>query len=967
MPYYFQMFKKRDLYVQTNVRAKLDSNGVPLQFDTDQKPIFSFFPAANGILEYPTRQTYIPICQYNAPTKTYVTPISSITKFMVDNHVLQTGLSAFITKGRATSGARITNVQLNAAAYIDSYDNNTRVFTFTNAYSAVLSAIGTGENFALRFSDYFIPTPFYVVVKKRDTTNGNITATQDFIGQSYGSPAQYQNFDITTFQVDRDLWGASYTSVNPLTSRAYTTSLTGTVTLNGIKAPSQSPFVSSRWNVSNGYLGLTKQAKRNKLYITAYNSSTKTYTLSSVYPFTAGNSYDTSFFYNGLSTTVYHNNRQKQIVVGGINTTLKTFSASREVWGSSYTVPTSAIRRNYVLDLTIPVVDSTSGDWHMFKGNRMQELALSTIYCDTVNRCLCAQSTQLIRDTGALSGYSKPFNLIADTKSYRLRYRTPASGGLPARWINDKKTAFTEYSVNIATLTSTIINTANYTLTANYDASVARDNYYTQVTFAGQTKTAAITTYPVSHNIYSANNTLLQVTQLYPLTTNVPFSYTEQGFINNYNALSSLSFVSVSGGGSGGIYNGVYYPTSNIVNGKRVYKNYYSSVLFFDSSNWAIRPTINYDTDTLYYAPEAALAYPWQSAAWVLSTGDAPAPVVTELRSTYGSKTSQTTNTTYVLDAGRGMIYAYNKYGNQSSFINIRDFTYNGILDPYLEFYDICATSTGRADDTDYIAVSLKYKDTFDPSLSYYDVQVFVASSTIAGVKLFSLDSSTLPHLASQTNANRDTAMFISSNGHAANNGKPNLAMLYIARANNTYYSGCTGVIDIISLNNSAYLSCIYLNNSYFKTKYPALTNYKFGAAIAASQNSFFYTISSPTDNTKNIVEYCQITGNTINAQYRFAPTSILSSSENNFGKYLNAYGTLNNNPYNDLSIGYVTDTDRLLVGGDTNMNVYEKYFSSFLPLSSVAAKNTKCLAYYTNVIGYSGNRVNFYALSTVC
>jgi len=963
MPYYFQVFNRRSVQVQNYVRAKLNANGVPQQFDLS-KPIFSFFPAASGQLDYISINTFLPIYQYNVATKTYLVAISSTPVVSP----LAVGLSAFVTKGNNTSAAIITQQQSDALIDVDSYNPATRVFTFTNAFTAGLSAIGTGENVALRFYDSI--TPYYVVVQKRSTTNGNITATQDFLGFSF-DPGSSNNFNkwfqITTFTVDRDLWGTSYTATNLLTSRAYTNTLTAGNTLLGIKAPAASPFVSSQWNIANGYTGLTRQAKRNKLYVTAYNNSTKTYTLSSVYPFTAGNSYDSTFFYNGLSTTVYHNNLQRQIVIGGINTTAKTFSSSQDAWGASYTVPTSAIRRNYVLDLTIPLIDQTSGDWHMFRNNLLQ-LEQYGAYVNTISKGLCALSAQLIRDTGALSGYSKPFNILAEAKTYRFRYRTPSSGGLPARWINSKKAAFTDYTVSVATLTSTIVSTANYTLTANYNASIARDYSYTHLTFAGQTKTPAITTYPLTYNSYDATNALANVTQLFPLTTNEPFGYNEIGPINNYNALSSLSFVSVSAGGEGTNYNGIYYPTSQIVNNKRVYKNYFSSVLFFDGSNWAIRQSITFDTDTLYYAPEASLTYPWQSAAWVLSTGAAPVPVVTEIKSTFGQKIYQTRNATYVLDAGRGLIFIYRLQAgviSSNTIINMHDYNYGNVPDSKIvEYYDICAAPISVTSPDDYIAVTLKYIDPFDDTLSYYGVRAF--NST--GQQRFILDSTAVPHLSTQLSTNKDTAMVIGAEGFAQNNFRFNVGMLYIARANNTSYSGFTGVIDVINLNSNTYLGCRYLGNSYLNSQYPALTNYKFGAAIAAHQNNLFYTISSVTDNTKNIVEYCSVIGNTSTSVYTLTPTSLLSSAESNFGKNLNAYSVSKTGDlYSALNAGIVIDTDRLLVGGDNNVNVHENYLSNFLLLSSIPIKNAVNLAYYTNFVSYSGNKINFYTLSAVC
>jgi hypothetical protein len=409
------------------------------------------------------------------------------------------------------------------------------------------------------------------------------------------------------------------------------------------------------------------------------------------------------------------------------------------------------------------------------------------------------------------------------------------------------------------------------------------------------------------------------------------------------------------------------------VNNKLVYKNIFSSILFFDGANWAIRQSIVFDTDTLYYAPEAGLTYPWQSAAWVLSTGAAPAPVVTEIKSTYGQKICQTRNATYVLDAGRGLIFRYGQsygviYPNDMSIINMHDYNYGNAPDANIvQYYDICAAPLNITSSTDYVAVTLKYIDPFDDTLSYYGARVFDSATK---EQIFVLDSASVPHLSAQLSSNKDTAMIIGTEGFAANNARFNLAMLYVARANNTFYSGCTGVIDAISLNSRTYLGCRYLGNSYFNSQYPALTNYKFGAAIAAHQNNLFYTISSVTDNTKNIVEYCAVGGNTTQPYpaFGFVPTSLLSSAESNFGKNLNAYSVSKTGDlYSALNAGIVIDTDRLLVGGDNNINVYENYLSNFLLLSSIPMKNAVNLAYHTNFVSYSGNKINFYTLSAVC
>ena len=960
--------------MQNYVRAMLDSNGVPLQFDVDTKPIFSFFPAASGQLDYTTANTFLPICQYNALTTTYIVA-SAVTPSM--SYSLYPGAPVLITNGKVTSGATITQIQNNAAAEIDTYDKNTHIFTFTESTSSILSAIGTGENFAIRFNGTY-PLVYGVVIDKRDTTNGNITATQDFIGHDI-APGSYTHFDISTFQVDQDLWGYSYTSNNPLTSRCVTSSLTAGFANYGIKAPNKSPFISSKWNTSNGYQNLTQQAKRNKLYITAYNSSTRTYTLSAGYPFTATNSYDSSFFYPGLSTVVYYNNRQKQIIVGSIDTTSKTFVATTEGWSNSYTVPASAAWRNYVLDETISVADATSGDWHIFQGNPMQALSLSATYCDTVTRCLCGLSAQLTRDVGALSGYSKPFNVITDAQSYRLRYITPPSGGKPERWINGRKTIFAEYITNVATLTSTIINTANVTLVNGYNVSIAKNNSNTQIVCTGQTKTPAITTYPMTFSIYDANNTLTLNTQLLPLTTSYPGNHVGWtiGPISDVDELSGFSFVSVSGSE---ISNGLWYRTSGTLNNKPVYTVGLlgADVLCFENDSWVFKAPGDV---ILYYAPEPDLDYPWQSMGWMISGGAGPAPIVTEVKSTYGSKICQTTNATYILDAGKGMLYTYAYDAPTASFKNtflyLPGFYYNNQSNPYMEFYDICAAASSHGDGTDYVAISLKYKDSMNPNLWYYGIQVFIsdplkfyASPYTNGTRIFSLDSTLIPHLTSQTETNRDTSMYMSTNGYASNNGKHNMTLLYVARANNTYYSGCTGVIDVIGLNgyiNSVHIGSIYLNNTYFNSEHPTLTSYKLGTCIAANKNSLFYTLSSTTDNARNIVEHCQVDGDTANGTYNLTPSFVLSSAQNNFGKYLHAYDTLRNIPYADLALNRVTDTNRVFVGSENNVNIYEKYFSSYLPLTAVAANNTGCVSYYTDFIGHSGNRVNFYTISAAC
>jgi hypothetical protein len=75
MPYYFQVFSRRSVQVQNYVRAKLNASGVPQQFDLG-KPIFSFFPAASGQLDYISVNTFLPVYQYNVATKTYLVAIS---------------------------------------------------------------------------------------------------------------------------------------------------------------------------------------------------------------------------------------------------------------------------------------------------------------------------------------------------------------------------------------------------------------------------------------------------------------------------------------------------------------------------------------------------------------------------------------------------------------------------------------------------------------------------------------------------------------------------------------------------------------------------------------------------------------------------------------------------------------------------------------------------------------------------
>ena len=227
--------------------------------------------------------------------------------------------------------------------------------------------------------------------------------------------------------------------------------------------PAAFPFVTSAYNISLGLTGLKVNAKRNKIPITFYNSSTRTYTYSGSPGF--------NYFYPSLRTRVFYKNMPKDVTITSINSSAKTFRTSTDAW--QYNISSNHFYNNdfYALDQTVEVTDDTAGTWKLFPHYRVDALEKNTLN-KFYRRILQSPVISVKRDTthDQTASFTMPFALYYKIDYYVDRFFIPTTeqqrrsnqSNLSGRLIYDKSVSFIDYKLITVPLSTTNVSLSSY-------------------------------------------------------------------------------------------------------------------------------------------------------------------------------------------------------------------------------------------------------------------------------------------------------------------------------------------------------------------------------------------------------------------------------------------------------------------------------------------------------------------------
>jgi hypothetical protein len=865
MPYYFQQRDRVTHNILNYTRVNLNNPLYPI-YDIN-KPVYYFEPSKTSTVvnEY-IGNKYL-ILGYDHLTKTY-----ALTSNAYDN-ILSLGLGIkFVKKFSEEKNIVINEELVNHQIWIETYNPTTKVFTFHHSSSADFNSIGTGEFVHLRGVEYITGSNFEIIIEKRDTKNGNITAFNDPLGVNLNPSEGLLKFNA--FRTSTDVWGKSFFIPNSSSKTCYTTNKIVYSNVTGLLAPSSFPFKSTYWNTASGMPNLTETAKRNKLTITSYNNLTKTYTLSNTYPFNAANYFNQDYFYNNLDTRIYRNNIVKDVTITQINTGSFTFTVDEDVWGFSYTVPTSALTRNYVLDEKIVIPDDTAGNWRMFpkrisNTNNANISSISFIhhYLSTIN-ALPAQDLNN-------SNYSVPFSIYFKKTNYKYRYFLPTLSSSPkfrqgqpnpnGRWIYSTKTAFDEYDLKIGVL------------------STVNENKFTE---------------DFSYLLPTGNLRDIQLINESPSLKSIFYSYTED---------TALSYFQV---------------------GKIEYENNSTNIITIEPFEVTVS-----GINTLPYTS--------------LPVG-----------STFGKKIKISDRYLFVVDDFIKNIYVYLLDGTPYAIIppptTINGEAINGII-------DFCKVVTAHKQ---YFAYSFKFIRSYDTS---YVNGINVYFDTNGAGKFDSIyqinGSSFLPDVL-----NTEASNISLTTAQDTNTNKITKVLLYVCRPNSLYFLPYKGALEIHDVNTTkSLLQILSLENSLNSS----LTGtHIFGSNVSGDVNSFAVTISSNTSD-KNIINifnlniYSEGILPTTFTYLTATPIKSLSSNEINFGKQLQLFNQQIYDPYIILKEkDEIITTDRLFIGSNNSITVFEKFFNDYITLGSYLSAITFDV-YFNGYAVINQNEISYRRLTT--
>lgn len=848
--YLFQMPADRLYGIQNYLRLKINKNN-PKLYEAEKlnKPLYIFRPQASNETVETTYGGRIPIYSYDFDTLTYALSYNANVKALlpaINNNrfvTINKGLTGNVNnRVQATPVGNVSaaDAYVTAVNYssipIRSFNKTAQTFNFYQAQSSLMNSLLSG-NFnterevflsgfiydAINYTPGII-FPFLVKVLSRSGLDGEIgydpieglTSPLLFNLLSADDTYNVGHVQFNSITVSQELWGKSYYVPASSAKFNYTTTSLVSTNIAGLKAPEEFPFIVSSyairpygqpsaltgtpitWDMSNGAATLTTLAKDKKIYLSSYDHTTQTYTVSAVFPWIWQYGYDSLFFYPLLKTKVYRNNRVKDVIIKSVQYQNGTFTTFDDVWGESYENPVSAIERNYILDKQKVVTDSAAGTMKIFRKDASNSNLILSSCFDVIYPGLSTNSITLssycrtypffngniIRDKGELSGYSIPYALYFKQQNFKYRYYYDNPDDPPARWLYSKKNAFTEYQFQTIPLTSVALPFVADTLYSNN----AQNLYY-----------AYYHPYPNLNYDYNIITYAHTVTS----NTNIPYRVGSKMYDKDGVEINSVLYVplSVNFGEPPGLHVTTYDLLCAATSGNSTFGKYVA-VAGNEFSTGHVTIVDPYTKDIHVY-----------------------------LKNNFGG------------------LYPY----------TIIPYVSCCFITPSLSLSSINVVEIGKnikskvSDEASYVAVDYKYEHWDYPGIYHNLIVVYKLAHTsivpFTGITrkppiIYTYNSYVDPELNFANNNSEITSMeFLIVDNETKKSGIRKL--LAVGRAFNTYYSPYSGTVEIHSYDNGKGKTAVIQNYR---------SNYYLGTEIDCDTNLVAVTLSAKNSNNKNLV-----------------------------------------------------------------------------------------------------------------
>ena len=723
--------------------------------------------------------------------------------------------------------------------------------------------------------------------------------------------------------------------------------ITPAKTATAILLNNEFPFKTDYWDISLGIPLLSSQKSGKRMRISQYNHLTKFYTLTSLPPFTEENNYNSSFFYPGLYTRVYNRDIFKYITVSKI--TSAGFFATTDEWGITNN---NALTTNfYVLDQNDEVPDSSAGTYKLFPLVSTEQFTSNDL--NIINNMVLTNGfTRPQRDGNPfLSGFTLPFATFIVGRKFKNRYflQTPLSAlsgarinqpTLSGRWIYDKDFAFTEFTVDTIPLSTSVVLLTAFNQNNVKNAFINNKNILlTSTSLVNGVSTNNLVFNNFKSSKFERINNTQNILPLSSLNTgylaNVPlFEFSSLGFCRDYNSFNVgnnfAEDISLSD-------DFVYATNSNL-----------NSIFVYHLSS-------NKNIESVGYVPsndEVTQAVPWSIIT--------PSTVVNV---TSGIKSGKFTSNLFNLSSVNLSVKSISGFGDtiytDSRFKKIQGIDF--ISSAYTLTYNEAQPLSGL----------------FTPGKLYNAVDIYTLQPRVTAFprysKVATIADNFYQHLSGQSyHQNYISKVLI--NTDSSNDFKSSLVVL-VARPNNTFFSGSTGIVEIYGKSFSTPLRLLEVltsKNSFLSSF--NLSNSRYGANLAGELNSFFVTNSSSNGSFIDVYDYnyfTQTLSSTAGITYNFNLSSTYRGylrdviSNNNFGK----------NIYYDEQIGYdpyfetqTLFTNRLFVNSISGIQIFEKAANQYIPsilLNSSFSNEDNFNAYLNNFVTVRQNKAYLYHLST--
>ena len=684
--------------------------------------------------------------------------------------------------------------------------------------------------------------------------------------------------------------------------------------------PSISPFKTNKYDISLGMPSLSTTAKRNKFFITSYLSATSVYTLS-------GN-IDWSYMYPSLQTRVHYYDVFRDVTISSINTAAKTIKTTTEAWRKNLSTNAFTITACYILDEQLVVSKATAGNWKLFPYTKIIPVSSNDqdgIFKRVINSPLLLPSRD--NTSSATSAYTVPFALQFEANTYTDRYFLSTAPGEQrtfqpnpsGRYIYDQSKSFTEYQLITQPLTTQLVSLCSFSnLVSMIDPYVP---------------------------LYAPK-----------LELNYAYFFIPK-IIQYVNAASKASYIGctrytdISGLKLSSPYTFLIQPLSSTATGLQAIESLGpGSGAFWPPASWGV-----------YYDV---------SDSFLITSITQPSTATVDV---YDPEENYLSSYPVSISGNELHIYRFVPTNIGPAYQNILPMS---IITPVTNVQGMLQTSVSGYGTN--LVLDSRYKKS-----NSTDVVAHNYMATVSGKKTNVIEAATLS--SDLSSYNREFFVFdfnyphLSANSLSANKIEKMALMLDSSDAKDKYtvlavhrphvtYQGKTGIVEIFAKTSNTPLklyNILTMKNSSLSAVYDA----KYCTAFSAELGTLCVAVTSSSVSQVEIYDFStQVTITTAIAltalsgtksTYAFSLSTIrrnavANASDNSFGKYIFYDDALGYDPFFENQI---LTTNRLYVGSNTKIYIYEEFNNQFLPLHSFNSSAATGLAAYYN---------NFVTLSTI-